>query len=153
MEVKLVSPPTDEQVLELAQNMREEDVEECLASGFESALDAVTKGVAVSSQCWTCLVDGRVLGMFGLTSGNVLAGEMTLWLLTTDMANHRPKTFVRIARECLVILKSRWSKLSLGIDNRHLRALRFATRSGFTSAHTYPHPLTGEPFTLVMMGD
>jgi hypothetical protein len=143
--------PTSTHIRELADNLRSEDWEECAASGFKTPLEAVTKGVELSFEPLACVVDGETMGIFGLTANNILNGDVSLWMLTSEVVNRKPKTFVKIVRDVLSQMRSRWRSVSIGIDAHHQGALRLATRSSFKCLYVYAHDATGEPFVRVIM--
>jgi len=145
--------PTEAHIRDLAENMREADLQECVAFGCPDSNEAVRTSVELSTECWACTVDGRVLAIFGLMVNSALERRAVLWLLTSTLVDRRPKLFVSLARKALASMRRSWPKLSVGIDTHHQAALRFASRSGFSSMCTYAHPDTGEPFRLHTMGD
>ena len=151
MAVDIVKP-TPAHVVELGLLMRPEDAAECIAAGYASAMDAAAKSVEISPECWACVFDGELMGIFGITPESVLAGHASLWLLTTEVVSRKPKTFVKTARKCLAVLRSSWPKLSLDIDAHYGGAIRFAAASGFTVGAPHAHLLTGEPVRHAEMG-
>jgi len=152
LEVKFVKP-TEDHILDLGQNMREDDQQECAAAGHLDPHAAVRASIDASAECWACTVDGRVLAIFGLTVQAALERKASLWLLTSTLVDRKPKLFVSLARKALASMRRAWPILSVGIDAHHATALRFASRFGFSPGWTYAHPDTGEPFRLHTMGD
>jgi hypothetical protein len=153
MAVRIV-PVIDDHAVALAATMRSEDVRECYRQGAESALDAVRYSISVSCDCWTCLMDGEVAGIFGVRAESILTGTGSLWLLTSDLCDRRKVAFVKIAKRCLREIVSRWPRLSVGVDVHHDKALRFAPAVGFVAAPgSYPHQVTGEPMRHHVWGN
>jgi hypothetical protein len=144
--------PTAGHISDLSAHLRPADLEECLAAGFSDAYDAVSRSVGVSVDCWACVIDGKVMGIFGVTVDSLLERRGVLWLLTSHLVDERPKTFVRLAGRALAAIRRSWPSLSVGVDAHYDAALRFALRSGFSSGPTYAHPDTGEPFRLMVSG-
>lgn len=148
MRVEITHAVTEEDISYLADNMRVEDAAECAASGFDRPIDALRFGIEFSTDSWVCRVDGRVMGMFGIALDDVLSGKARLWLLTSDMADKRPIAFVQIAREALASISRRWPRLTLEVDTRHHRAIRFMRSCGFVQKTYMDHPVTGMPFRV-----
>lgn len=142
----------DSHVLELAAFMRVDDIVECHDAGYRSALEAVRHSVEASVECRACTIDGEVMAIYGVIPNDVLNGHGTLWLLTTETVDEHRKTFVRYASLVLLLLKTRWRRLSLGIGSRHVGALKLALHSGFKPGETYFDRDTGQPFTLHTIG-
>lgn len=139
---------TDAHVVELAERMSPEDLIEVHKLGYGTALEAVRASVDLSMECWTCVLDGEVLAIYGLLPQSVIRGQVNLWMLTTDLAIKRKKSFVRCAKHVLTHLKSQWKAVSVGIAADHDRALRLAARFGFRPQLRYPAPVSGAECVL-----
>lgn len=151
MEIEFVKP-TPAHALLLAANMRQADVEECVACGYDGAVSAVLASIKFSTECWVCTVDGEVMGIFGVIVDNLLMRRASLWLLTSTLVDRKPKTFVRYARIALASIRRSWPSLFLVADAHHVGANRFALAVGFSSSATYAHEMTGQPVRLFTMG-
>lgn len=102
-------------------------------------------GVSVLS--WTGLLDGRVACVWGLIAPTILSEKAYLWLLTTDLIDEHPFTFIRhsqiVLREMLKSFKYieghvvadstrsiRWLKwLGFELHRRNGKLIEFHMRS------------------------
>lgn len=143
--------PTDRDLVELANEMRRDDLIECLAQGYESATDAVLRSREVSIECYSVSLNGKVLGVFGVTGDGVLSGRVKLWLLTTREVDRNKKAFVMLGRAILKTVLSKWRLVTVAIYAHHYGAVRFALASGFKFVADETHEITGQPFKLVAL--
>jgi len=145
LEAKVVRANEAHAVL-LAASMRSEDEDECIAAGYASGLHAAKYSVSSATDAWAVFIKGELLGVFGVNVSSVVSGKAVLWLLTTTLADRRPKTFVYVAMKLLDVLKLQWPHISVGIGAHHIKARRFAKGCGFKCGVTYADTKTGEPF-------
>jgi hypothetical protein len=64
-------------------------------AGIPNAENDLKRYLKVSIEAWTGLIDGEVVCVWGLISPTVLSNKGYLWLLTTDLVDKHPFTFVR----------------------------------------------------------
>jgi hypothetical protein len=137
---------------ELAGTMRVADVIGVIAGLDGGPREALARSMRVSMDSWTCLLDGRVLGMFGVAPGCVLTGAGSFWMATSGLVETHRKTFMRACQVCLVDLRHRWPLLRATIHGKHTRSIAWAKRMGFTVYPAHQHEVTSEMFHLVEIG-
>ena len=151
MEVKFPDV-TEAHILELANNMRHDDLVECRQGGYASGLEVVRESVRVSKECRACTIDGEVLAIYGVIQESVITGRGQLWLLTSNLVDEHKKTFVAYSKLVLLLMKQRWRSIVVPIGADHRGALRLAHRYGFLRGQTFPDVSTGKPFMIHTMG-
>lgn len=83
-----------EDVFELAQNLRQEDINELKAlnsTGEQSLL----KGFVFSDECYTAKLNGKTIGMFGISTFDMPKGFGSIWFLGSNECELFPITFVK----------------------------------------------------------
>lgn len=129
--MRLVSPPTQAHVLELAERMREADREEAAVLGAPHPLDAVEAALDLSALAWAGLTDGGdLLFVAGVMDGGEGCGHV--WVLSPDAASKHPVAFCRGALAALREALRRWPTLILATSQEHEGAIAFAERLGAT---------------------
>lgn len=136
----------------LARTMRAEDVAEVLAADGSTPLVAIERSLEASNQATTCLFDGKVAFMFGVSvlRRESLLGAPTLgvvWNLTSEEVNRRPKTFWRWTKPVIRTLLGYCPRLVNAIDARHGPALRWAARAGAE----FGNPVPQGPYGLLFV--
>jgi hypothetical protein len=100
---------TYEDALEVARNIREEDLKEVEGLGHTRA--ALPFSVAISTVSITfCDEDGTVAGVAGISPTEV-PRQGTIWMLCTPTLQRKPITFVREARRWLAEQDKDWDLL------------------------------------------
>ena len=142
-------PATLQHVHLIASRMRKEDRAEVMASaGFRPA-QAVRVCLRGSELARTVFVGGEVLAMFGVKAGD----EVSIpWPLTTDAVERHPMAFWRASKAVLRELRALYPLMAQAIDARHVRAVSWARRLGFTVGDTIPYGKAGLPFHPVALG-
>lgn len=149
-EVDVVEAPTAEQLRELADHMRAEDLAEVLASGYGSALEALEASIADSAAVRAFLFDGKVAAVFGLVD---LGGRRACaWMLTSNVVDRHRLTFMRTSKYFLLGMIQNFSAIVSFVDARYERALAWLECLGFEIQPAQPHPVSGLPFHVVVIG-
>jgi hypothetical protein len=117
--------------LELAANMRDEDVLEVLAGGAASPLAAIEDSLALSDLAFAMLFGGQVAALFGvqpLEVGTHLGPPTRgcVWVLTAQVTNKHPGAYLKHSRPVVAAMLDYCPDLSNFIDARHGPALRWA---------------------------
>jgi hypothetical protein len=144
-----VVPATLKHAVELAALMRPEDEAECLASGHETALDAVAASMERSSVCCALLLDGEVAALFGIVPapGNTACA----WALTGRAVSRRPVTFGRVSRRVVGAFLLQHEALFNYVDARYTAAIRWLRWLGFMVGTARELEPGGVPFCPVIL--
>lgn len=125
-----IARATEAHARDLAENMREADVAEAVASGFSSPLEAVLKPLTASRDTWVGLADGKVLCMFGTQPLTIVSSRACVWMLTTHEVPKHFRVFLRVGREIVRRELIRYTELWNMVDARHATAIRWLTWMG-----------------------
>ena len=134
---------------ELAVTLRTADRRELEAASSAPPLIILLDAIRDSSECWTLLHSGRVMAMWGVVPRedfSLLGRVGSAWLLTSDLVEMFPKTFMSVCMRELSELLDRWDGVFNFIDVRHEKAIRWAERLGFRLADPAPYGEQGLPF-------
>lgn len=113
----------------IAQHMAHWDRIEAEAFGLVPRR-ALQRGVIGSTHCWTALVDGAPVAMFGCTP--VSPWEATIWLLGTDEARRHARAFFEIGGAAVAIMLGTYDRLSNYVARGNVAAVRTLAHWGFT---------------------
>ncbi len=154
-EVQLL-PATRAHLAELAAHIRPADLEEVLASGYESALEALEMTFRESFVARVMLLDSRVAAVFGLVAlkGSVIGGctVACAWSLTSIVVDEHRLTFMRASKRALQQLLEQADRLVNLVDARYAAALQWLECLGWKLERQVLHPASGLPFCLVSIG-
>ncbi|MCR4296521.1 MAG: hypothetical protein NUW21_13380 [Elusimicrobia bacterium] len=154
MKVEIL-PATLDHALDLAPRLRAEDAAEVLASSGRSPFEALAFAVAYSDEASALLFDGEVACLYGVAAiresflGPPVA--WSIWLLGSDALRRHRRTFVRLSREVVAILRARYAVLFNFVDARYVAALRWAEWLGFEVGEPRPYGVAGLPFRLITL--
>jgi hypothetical protein len=138
--VRIIIPAHSDHLLWMANNMSEEDREECAAMGL-GPLQALQIGLEHSVTAWTALKvpEHRPLCMFGvMPMEGILSGMGAPWFLSTPELR---KYAVRFLKDCDPYLNRMldiFPTLVEYVDARHTRGIKWLKWLGFTL--TGPEP-------------
>lgn len=138
--------PTPEHVQLIADNMREADKAEVLASNGYTPAQALQVGLKQPGFTTIAVVDDEPCVMFGLVRQDFLSGEGTPWMLgTEDSLKHRrefmiqtPKVIAEMLMICPTLINHVHAKNTVSV--RWLKVL------GFTIDEPVPYGAAGELF-------
>lgn len=122
---------TPDHVLELAENMRQADVDECWAAGRLRPFQAVSMSVLASRDTKVGLVDGRVACMWGVATVAFTDDSGQPWLLATDLLRRHKKSFLHESKVWMDAYKARYNLLVNVVDDRNKDAIRWIKWLGF----------------------
>lgn len=126
----IIVPSVAEDVFELKDNLRAEDVAECQACGH-TPLEALLQGY-VWSECYSAKVYGKTEAMFGVSSYKQPEGYGVVWYLGSDESFRHPVTLVKGGREFVSKWLEKFNVLYNTVDARNLRHIAWLKRIGFT---------------------
>ena len=102
----------------IAEHMRDNDVFECRAAGFETPLEAINESVRASAQAWTFCYGNIPLCVFGDVSDK--CGGAVIWELGVDEIRQHKKAFMQKSRHVIDIFLKRYEYLTnvVCMDNK-----------------------------------
>lgn len=149
-EVRIVEA-RGEHVALIAARMRAADAAECWRGYRNTPEVALRESLACSSSAWVAYVDGEPAAMWGLVPVSAASGIAAPWLLTTDVVERIPLTFVRQSLAYVRRAQDVFPMLVNFVDARYTRALRWAAALGFTIARPEPLGPDGELFCRITL--
>lgn len=91
--ITIVSSVLDD-VLELAPNLRLDDINELEALGL-TPLQSLLRGFIFSSECYSVKWQSKTIGLFGVANHEMPKGFGSVWFLGSDECTNHPITFVK----------------------------------------------------------
>lgn len=141
-----VVPATWAHVDELAETMRQADVDEVWASGYLTPSVALSSALRGSLQAWTGLIDGRVACMFGVMPESLMGGSGYPWMLGSDLIERHQKLFLRRCLENVAMMAEQFGYLHNYVDDRNVKSIKWLQWLGFEIGEPVAHGVIGLPF-------
>lgn len=141
-----VIPATFLHAAQMADEVRADDMREIKAVGYFSALEALNDSLASSTKAWTGLVDGEIVCMFGVCPRNLVMGEGSPWLISTDKIIRHQKIFLRRCKFFVDEMAHDYNQLINYVDARNGIAIRWLRWLGFDIEPAKLHGLLTVPF-------
>ena len=136
---------TEDHARELAETMRQADIEELWAGWSMKPLDALLLVVGVRDTR-TVLADGVVLCMYGTAPPVMLSFKGVPWMLTSDIFPIHFRYFLRGSIEYINEMKEKFEFLENYVDARNPLAIRWLKWLGFKIGSPDPFGWLGAPF-------
>lgn len=111
--------------------MREADVMECRAGGFDPAV-ALDASVAASDESFQEMHNGEMLAGWGYKALGMLSGVALVWMLSFEGADRHKVYFARTSRARMHYLLKHFSLLRCEVWSGHDVALKWLRWLGFT---------------------
>ena len=127
----IIQPSEAEDVYELKDNLRAEDVRECQAGGY-TPFQALLNGFVHSDECYSAKINNRTVAMFGVSSKNQVEGVGVIWFLGGDETERHPISMVRDSKEYLDRWLEKYKILWNVVDVRNTRHIAWLKHLGFT---------------------
>ncbi len=131
--------PTDQDIIELADNLRQSDRDELAVVCELSAREAVLKSVLASDPdfIFAAHADGKLLCIGGASSPTLLSPVAVPWLLATDEMNRHTQRLTKDARRGVRMMLDKWPILTNVIDVRSTITIRWLKCIGFEFKETF----------------
>jgi hypothetical protein len=132
-----IRPATMSDCLDMAGEMRVEDIRECLAASGSTPKDALLAGLWSSKRCYTVTdVSAEPFAIFGVSCveglGDAFPVTGYVWLLGTPILVKNKKIFHRISQAILPLLEEGYDIIGNYIDSRNTIHVRWLKALGFT---------------------
>jgi hypothetical protein len=131
----------------ILEHVRDADREELWSLYMMTPEQVLRQSFDQSCMCWTGLMDGDPVCMFGVTRASVLVNTGIPWLIGTDLLERHQIAFLRKSKICVDVMLSIFGKLENCVDVRNTRAVLWLKWLGFTFSE--PEPLG--PFQMPFM--
>ena len=139
-----VRDSTIEDCVYLAQNMRQEDIQEVFYAASHGPLESLSASLEMSQQCHTIEWNGRVVAMFGCAA--VHAGLGIPWMLATDDLKRIQKSFLREAKDYFQAMQDAHGYLTNYVWAENYVHIKWLRWMGVTFDPPEPYGTHGELF-------
>ena len=141
-----IIPSTKDHVQNLAVTMRQVDKDEIWASSHLLPFEALIKSMEHPGECYTALVDNKIICMFGVMVPTFLSDKGVPWLLGSDLIVEHNEFFLRESLEYIKQWKHKYKLLINFVDSRNKVALRWLTWLHFNVYEPEPFGPDNMPF-------
>lgn len=150
----IFTPPTEQDLLDLAADIRPEDAAEIDAATGLPPYEAVRLSVSASDAAYAVRLDGRLIAIFGIYAESIIEETAIIWALGTRQVIPNWRTFARWSRPGLLSLADEmpWvTTLQNCVHAPHATAIRWLGWLGadFGEPFQTEHPLTRQPQTFI----
>lgn len=140
-----IGPPRQRDLDRLVDHMREADIAEVRAAGFEVA-EAVQYSVDGSTRVWAAWVDGDLACVFGVAPVNVLAGQGAPWMLGTPLVQAHARLLMRTTPAYVRTMQEDYPVLVNFVHRANRASVRWLKAMGFKLKPAVPYGPYGELF-------
>lgn len=141
-----IIPATEEHAAEMLPYIRQADIDEFYAAALIEPSEVLRRSMAASSICWAGVIDGEVVGIFGVCPASMLTGFGVPWLVATDRLEKVQVTFLRHCRPVLAQMLALYPRLENFVDARNAAAKSWLHWLGFTLNDAQPYGALQLPF-------
>lgn len=120
----------------LSHRLRDIDVLECGIVGH-TPKQALRRGF-LFGECYTVIIDGKVMGMLGVGATSMVSREATVWGLFAKGVEKHPRGFLVLGREVVRDFAARYGTLSNSVHASNVLAIRWLKKIGFEVKDAYP---------------
>jgi hypothetical protein len=130
----------------LAANLREADLAEVRAYGYDDPLPGLERSVASSVLCWSGFVDGELAAIIGVSPISVISGVGSPWMMGTPLLDRHSRILVRRTPDYIARMLTAFPHLVNHVHAKNVTSVRWLRRLGFTLHEAAPYGPLGEPF-------
>lgn len=148
----IIVPTILDDIEDVAEYMREDDVRECLAGSGLGPRDALHMSVANSERVWTISWHGTPIAIYGLSRVDSAVGPIGVpWLLGTPELENHPIWIIRESKKRLESLMGSYDVLLNMVDKRNTSHIDWIKWCGFEIVKELPmYGFGGLPFLMFM---
>lgn len=141
-----IRPVHDGDAEYLAVHMRKADREEIWASGGRRPLEAIRRGLRLSTDTFVAERDGELACIWGFAPISLATGQAAPWMLGTDLMFRLGRSLSRVAMASFEYVAPVYPRLMNYVDARNTRSVAWLKSVGFTVHDPEPHGVAGLPF-------
>lgn len=144
--------PTQEMIQFIADNMRQDDVDEVLAASNLTPFDAITKGIELSDMTSVAVINGDIVAVMGVVKTSVLGCNGVPWLLGTTHVSKHYREFLGSSRSVLNAMINVCPNLVNHVYVKNTVSIRWLKWLGFKIEEAKPFGVNGELFHKFTIG-
>ena len=137
----------------IADNIREADKRELYDYLLLSPIEALEKSYAVSTLCWTGLIDGAPVCMFGASRASYLSDTGLVWMIGTKALDDHAMTFLRRCKHMVEVMRTVFPRLENYVAEYNEKSIAWLKWLMFEFGQPEPMGLFKRPFIKFWMGD
>lgn len=138
----------EDDIIEIAPRMRQQDVDELWAGGRTTPVEALVMSFSCSDLTFTGMIDNRPEFMFGLSFISHATGLGSPWFLGTDEIKKHRRDFLRASVEWRDMFLARMPDLRNCVDDRNELSKRWLRWLGFELTDPVPMGYDGAMFRM-----
>ena len=150
MKVEIVRAQA-EHITPVADYVREADRAELWALACLPPYEALVRSWATSDHSWTAIFDGVPACMFGVTQASLITDTGRPWMISTDVVDRYPLSFLREQKPFMVNIRRSYARLENYVDVRNTRSIRWLKWLGFVMGEAAPYGALKLPFIKFTM--
>ncbi len=135
-----------EDLIHLAENMREADKVEIHLSHNQKPLESLVNAAEDSKLMWMAKMNDQPIALFGVASQTIFGDTGSPWLLGTDDLKHVKIQFIRESKRLIRVMQKRYPTLVNFVHADHADSIRWLKCLGFTIMEPIPAGPFGAPF-------
>lgn len=132
--------------IEMAPNIRKEEIEEIHASDSMTPLEALMFGYNNSQACYTAVYKGKPIAMFGHLPLSLIGKKSVVWMLTTPDVLKIKKKFMILSKKIINYLLEMYPYLTNYVDARYSQSIRWLKWCGAEIGKAEKYGPYGYPF-------
>ena len=131
--------PTDKLIQHIADNMRQDDIDEVLAAGNSSPHSALLNSIQHSKAVVVATYNGEPLVVYGLVKQSILGSKGVIWMLGTDEATKFKREFMVYTKQVLHAMFEECDLLMNYVYTGNEVSIKWLRVLGFTIEEPMPH--------------
>lgn len=139
-------PPLARDISYLARHLRQADVDEVRASGYDDTLEAITYSVRSSTHCAMVAINGTPVAVVGLVPINLVAGVAAPWMLGTDAVTRERRALMTYTKPYIRTMLKAYPHLVNYVHAPNTVAVNWLRHIGFSIGPAEPYGPRGELF-------
>ena len=132
-----VTPATQEDVIELAEKLRPDDIKEIHLASGSTPYDSLTTSLQLSRFTWSIHYKDEVVGMFGIAEHPTDSDTGFPWLLSSEKLDECSLSFIKECPAVIDVMHSLYKTLMSISYEKHVVAHKWLRWCGFEQAGTY----------------
>jgi hypothetical protein len=126
-----IRPSVYADIAPIAANIREADRQEMYDYLLLSPTEALEKSYAISTLCWTGLIDGVPVCMFGASRASYLSDTGLVWMIGTKALDDHAMTFLRRCKHMVEVMRTVFPRLENYVAEYNEKSIAWLKWLGF----------------------
>lgn len=141
--------PTSESLDEIIKKLRKSDKKEAWNSWRLGADEVVTMSVDSAEEAYVIELEGKPVGVFGVTKLSAFSRTGIIWLLGTSCLDQIEMTLARETRPIVDTFLKKYSPLVNWVDAENIQSIKWLKVNGFHIEESQPYGVYNKKFNYV----